>query len=308
MADIRRLLQDGDPTSGGGVLIGSSDSTNIGKRLALEGDYATCAKCKAGGAVYNDCNPRWTDMGKSVLVEGARVHCRCGEKPVVIPTQNEMTTEVGIGESGSGDAASVNATATPMPAHAMSLSGNAKRVATAETRQTTVLFSGLWAAYPAGTPYVDANTGKPPPGFENQCAIRLSVALHRVGVGMDSFRGKGQIRLDGKRTAVLAEELSDWLRRNSISGVGSPETITGADWQKKIRRRRGIVAFRNYWMRDGQTHPTGGHIDLWNGYRLTGGGVYPVLINFARFFFEVSSSLWHSDLGKATEIVFWEIH
>lgn len=93
-ADVRRLLQDGDPTTHKGVLVGTSTSTNEGRRMALEGDFATCPRCGTGGPVFNDCDPRWTDMGKSVLVEGARVFCKCAEKPWVIPTQNVMTTEV----------------------------------------------------------------------------------------------------------------------------------------------------------------------------------------------------------------------
>lgn len=97
-ADERSLLQDGDPTTKKGVLFGTSESTNLGRRLALEGDFATCLECGVGGPVFNDCDPRWTDNGKSVLVEGARVYCGCTEKPRVIATQNSMTTEVVKGE------------------------------------------------------------------------------------------------------------------------------------------------------------------------------------------------------------------
>ena len=43
-----------------------------------------------------------------------------------------------------------------------------------------VTFSALWAAYPGKPPYVDAKTGKAPAGYENQCAIKVSAALHGV--------------------------------------------------------------------------------------------------------------------------------
>jgi len=99
--DIRHLLGDGDRTSTGGVLIATSDSTNMGKRLGVEGDHATCPACKVGGPVYNDCDPRWTDMGKSVLVEGARVFCKCAEKPRVFASQFTMSTEVEGGKVSS---------------------------------------------------------------------------------------------------------------------------------------------------------------------------------------------------------------
>jgi len=51
-----------------------------------------------------------------------------------------------------------------------------------------VTFAKLWAVSPGGHPYVDAN-GKTPPGYENQCAINLSAAIHGAGVEMKSFRG-----------------------------------------------------------------------------------------------------------------------
>ena len=39
---------------------------------------------------------------------------------------------------------------------------------------TAVRFADLWSAYPSGYPYVDAKTGKPPRGYENQCAIKVN--------------------------------------------------------------------------------------------------------------------------------------
>lgn len=102
-ADIRQLLDEGSRTSTGGWLIATSDSTNMGKRLGVEGDHATCPACKVGGPVYNDCDPRWTDNGKAVLVEGARVFCKCTEKPRVFASQFTMSTEVQSGKvSGAG--------------------------------------------------------------------------------------------------------------------------------------------------------------------------------------------------------------
>ncbi|KWR79911.1 type VI secretion system amidase effector protein Tae4 [Cupriavidus sp. IDO] len=176
-----------------------------------------------------------------------------------------------------------------------------------------VTFAELWAAYPQGTPYADPKTGDVPPGFENQCAIRLSVTLHRVGIEMKSFRGKGQIRLEGKRTAVLASEMADWLRLKPLAGIGAPENITGGDWQKKIKGRTGIVTFKNYWRRDGESagNATGGHIDLWNGSRLTISSAPGAISTIGRSLgwdalFPGTHYGW-SDLGRSTEILFWEI-
>ena len=47
-----------------------------------------------------------------------------------------------------------------------------------------VKFSDLWDSYVTGNPYKE--NGEVPPNFKNQCAIRLSVTLHKVGIEMKS--------------------------------------------------------------------------------------------------------------------------
>lgn len=81
-----------------------------------------------------------------------------------------------------------------------------------------VSFAKLWAGYPASKPYIDAKTGDPPKGYENQCAIKISVALHAAGVDLKSFRG-GQVRINGKIAATSAEQLASWLKAQHISGI-----------------------------------------------------------------------------------------
>jgi hypothetical protein len=44
-------------------------------------------------------------------------------------------------------------------------------------------FQELWNNYPSGDPYDN-------PDYKDQCAIRMSVTLHRVGVEMKSFSQK----------------------------------------------------------------------------------------------------------------------
>ena len=120
-------------------------------------------------------------------------------------------------------------------------------------------FHELWDAYPdKEDPFVDPKTGKKPPYADNQCAIRLSMTMHNVGVEMKSFRGEGQIRIDGKRTALRAREMADWLRLRPFAGLPVPVEVTGPNWQDHIRGRTGIVYFSGYWARDtdslGQHH------------------------------------------------------
>lgn len=179
-----------------------------------------------------------------------------------------------------------------------------------------ITFDQLWSNYVSGNPYED-----PSGTYANQCAIRLSATLHRVGIEMKSFSQKvvrpaagkanlGRILLDGKPTATRADEMAAWLAMQPFCGLPQkPENITGKDWRTKIAGRTGIVAFSNYWRREGESaaNASGGHIDLWNGARLTNNGVRGALTNFARFTLGINSGPGYSDLGNSTEILFWEI-
>ncbi len=167
-------------------------------------------------------------------------------------------------------------------------------------------FVKMWAGYPNSHPYVDPKTGDDPPGYDNQCAIKLSVALHASGIEMNSFKG-ASVKVAAGKAAVRAEELGAWLRAQHIDGMLAGVVITGADWQDKIKGKHGIVAFDNYWTRPGEKTPTGDHIDLWDGSSLTSSGLAGLAVSIARFRLGMRSGPGFSDLGKATRITFWEI-
>ncbi len=175
-----------------------------------------------------------------------------------------------------------------------------------------VEFSTLWSNYPVAKPYIEKATGKPPKGFENQCAIKVSEALQGSGVDLKSFKG-ASVSIHGKRAAIRAEELTSWLANQSIPGIGKGEIITGKDWEERIKNRKGIISFENYWARPGETSaPTGDHIDLWNGSRLTASGFAGSLVTMGRYMGIDSMSvpgtpLQYSDLGKSTRIRFFEV-
>jgi Type VI secretion system (T6SS), amidase effector protein 4 len=174
-----------------------------------------------------------------------------------------------------------------------------------------VTFEKLWGAYPSGHPYVDTKTGHAPLGYENQCAIRVSAAIHGSGVEMKSFKGVS-ISLDGKKAAVVATQLASWLDMQPFCGLPRKSiSITGKDWQSKIISKTGIIYFENYWKRPGETKAASGdHIDLWNGSALT-----PNAPNILRRL-GVEGIQWlpgplsdynFSDLANSTKILFWEI-
>ncbi|MEK6347225.1 MAG: type VI secretion system amidase effector protein Tae4 [Burkholderia sp.] len=192
-----------------------------------------------------------------------------------------------------------------------------------EVPLTAITFRELWAAFPYGKPYKN-------PAYTNQCAIRMSVTLHRVGVSMKSFNSRtvkpmagaktiGRILLDGKPTATRAEELGEWLTLRPFVGLPKAENITGPDWESKVKGRTGIIQFSGYWQRKSERKsggaPTGGHIDLWNGSRTTVASILEIPATFGRrlgirSFFQnkpLFDELSWSDFGESRKILFWEI-
>jgi hypothetical protein len=151
----------------------------------------------------------------------------------------------------------------------------------------------------------------------------MSATFHKVGIEMKSFSQKvikpasgrdklGRILLDGKATAVRADELAEWLQLQPFAGLPKAENITGGDWESKVKGRTGIIAFSNYWTRDGEVNASGGHIDLWNGSRLTISSSEGLLSVIGRGIGIRSTHIpgttyGYSDLSKATQILFWRI-
>ncbi|KAG8154332.1 type VI secretion system amidase effector protein Tae4 [Burkholderia catarinensis] len=186
-----------------------------------------------------------------------------------------------------------------------------------EVPLTAVTFRELWDNFPSGNPYDN-------PAYTNQCAIRVSVTLHRVGVGMKSFNAKtvkpmsgaetiGRILLDGKPTATRADELGEWLQLQPFPGLPKAENITGPDWESKVKGRTGIIQFSRYWTRSGESteSASGGHIDLWNGSRLTVSSAPDAVATFSRVLgfqsFLPGTFIGWSDLRNSKKILFWEI-
>jgi len=69
--------------------------------------------------------------------------------------------------------------------------------------------------------------------------------------------------------------------------------------------------FDRYWTRDGESAAaaSGGHIDLWNGSRLTNNGVLGTIETFGRFTLGINNP-WipvYSDLRKSKTILFFEV-
>ncbi len=197
--------------------------------------------------------------------------------------------------------------------HVTKIRTNTIKDSVCDVKHVPIKFATLWANYPDDKPYIDPKTGNPPKNYEDQCAIKVCVALHKSGVEMKSFRGESRILVNGKSTAAQAEDLASWLKLIPFCGLPSKtETVTGKDWEKKISGRTGIVFFKNYWQRstDSSNHLTGDHIDLWNGSRLTATGWSAISTIGRRIGVNElfpGTSRGYSDLRLSSEILFWEV-
>ncbi|AQG99252.1 hypothetical protein A9R05_10760 [Burkholderia sp. KK1] len=183
-----------------------------------------------------------------------------------------------------------------------------------EVHLNVVTFSELWAAYPKSAPCIDPATGKA--AFEDECAIRFGTCLADVGITNKSFKGETCWFHGHPRSHMLrAREVAQWLHLQPFAGCPKPETITGENWKDKIKGRTGIAFFGSYWRRSlKEKQPSGDHIDLWDGDRLT-----PSTETTMRFSLGISR-VWnplsaigigpenfYSDLSQAKTILFWQI-
>ena len=146
-----------------------------------------------------------------------------------------------------------------------------------------VIFNTLWANHPWPNEPCSAYL------FENQCAIRMGVALELSGVNTASFdamfpgrRCSAYPALQCNRPHILAaQELATWMRSQpQIFGeveVHGWETRQVAHFKKK----KGIVFIMDGW---GSTD----HFDLWNGMEFI--TAYPV-----------------NNLNVGKELWFWEL-
>lgn len=103
-----------------------------------------------------------------------------------------------------------------------------------------ISFSELWNSHPGRE--------SSPCNFENQCAVRMGVAL----------------------AALRAQELADWIAKDQTL-FGKKEVYKRKDLPQmsylNFDGKKGIVFIKDGW---GATD----HIDLWDGYNMKGGYSY----------------------------------
>lgn len=166
-------------------------------------------------------------------------------------------------------------------------------------------FDDFWKNHPTVSSSIPDNpcsTGKVK-NFENQCAIRLGVALEKSGVDTRSF----DLMFPKRRCwhhkpghILAAEELAHWIQHSGKFGM--KETYAGGKAFDAIHARRGIVFFKDYY----GPGNTGDHIDLWNGARLTALDTW-MRIHARLGSFGLHSLGFGSDFEKSASIWFWPV-
>lgn len=148
------------------------------------------------------------------------------------------------------------------------------------------LFDTLWRNHPAlQTPPVLAPcaTAGGVSNHQDQCVIRLGVAMGRSGINLQSYTGVFCWSGHGKTHPLRVEEMVRWLDSDHAPFVGDAAiwrrgTGPQKTWQD-YQSFRGICAWINFWGTGNQ----GDHIDLWNGSSMAHGN---------RDYFEHSQEIW----------------
>lgn len=102
--------------------------------------------------------------------------------------------------------------------------------------------------------------------FQNQCAIRMGVALAGAGVNLRQFGGaRCYPNLKHAPKHILrAQELANWLAGQTtlVGKAVKSKNVTSENYARKT----GIVFIKDGW---GSTD----HIDIWNGVGMKGGSL-----------------------------------
>jgi len=133
--------------------------------------------------------------------------------------------------------------------------------------------ASLWKHHPG--------SGSRPCVFENQCAVRMGIALGKSGVNMNRYTGVKCWHGHTPAHAIRAEEMGNWMIKNpTIFGpVQKHKKVTDADFKGKP----GIIVLINFWGTGNQ----GDHVDIWNGLEMKAGS--------------------NSYFGLAEQVWFWEL-
>lgn len=198
-----------------------------------------------------------------------------------------------------------------MPNHSSTIKTNNKPASTQVVSHTTIKFENLWDNYPTDSiKHIDSKTGKDV--FDDHCAINVSQSLYNCGILLKSFKGTKCWACPSKDSsgkgihAIRAQELASYLSTRPFAGCPAPQRLTGSTYEATVKGKTGIIFFKDYWQRSGESGRTGDHIDLWRESKLAsiGGALTFIRQTFPNI---AENYLDMSDLRRASEVLFWEI-
>ena len=160
-----------------------------------------------------------------------------------------------------------------------------------------VMFATLWNNYP-DEEFPCMHDGNPT--YPHQCSIRMGTCFARSGVQLPRVpHCRVHPRSSGHLLGVPA--VIQGLRRHRPCGFGREERLDPGRFEEQIADRSGVIAFENYWVREGERRRSGDHIDLWNGTRLTSWtSVFRIHLGIN------IDGLW-SDFHRSERISFWPV-
>ncbi|KAB0635294.1 PAAR domain-containing protein [Burkholderia stagnalis] len=86
----RRAVRNGDTTTTGGIVIAvTSTMSNHGKKVALDGDKATCGNCEGTFLIAGSAQ-RMIHRGRCVALEGDAVLCPCGQNRLIAGSDSSI--------------------------------------------------------------------------------------------------------------------------------------------------------------------------------------------------------------------------
>ena len=178
-----------------------------------------------------------------------------------------------------------------------------------------ITFQKLWDNYPTITENKNPCSTNGKPNFPNQCAICVGVALSACGFDTRKLPGVRHC-WQHKNTpghVLAAEELAKGLKSFPIAGIGKLQKIEPSEFAEKLRGKKGIIFFKDYWQRtingkkESFRNRSGDHIDLWNGHRITDWTSWArIHIRIGRFGLHSISDKW-SDYEDSKSIWFWRV-
>ena len=115
--------------------------------------------------------------------------------------------------------------------------------------------------------------------LENQCAIRLGLALQGAGVKTESVPGARCWNGHSRKHILRVLDLVPWIEKNATTIGCKKKTVHKGVTYSDFAGKKGIAYFQNFYGRNNQ----GDHIDLWNGHQIAKG---------ALDYFERSEEVW----------------